>query len=274
MLRAQLKCLFYKREFVVTFLVMTVLSLFQFVQNCALQFGADQSFYLSADKLFIGYAFNNDFAIFLPYLLPILIIIPFSDSYLLDHKQYVLPSLLSRTTAKAYYWCKLAIVFFSVFCIIFIPFLMNFLLGLVAFPLESSNYSFEALSANQSPYYSYYINLILFPKFYLRHPYLYELTFLLALTFFCALCAVLMYQLSYFFTKNKILFLCFPFICNNFLILFSMILSVNISPFDYFFSFNINENKQPFLFWVYLLVPLVLILPLSRLNMKKLRFIN
>ena len=59
---------------------------------------------------------------------------PFADSYVTDKQQYCLPSLLSRSTPKKYYWAKLKMVAFSAAFVIFIPFFIHFILSLIAFP--------------------------------------------------------------------------------------------------------------------------------------------
>lgn len=270
----QSKCLIFKKEFLIALFVLLTFSLTSFLRNCFYQYGADISYVLSADKLFIGTSYGNDMEIFLIYLLPFFIVMPFADSYINDKQEYVLPAIISRIGGKKYYYTKLFWVFMSAFFVVCIPFLINYLLCLIAFPLKSENYSYYALSANQSPYYSFYLSKTLFQVLFVKNPYIYNLFYLVCLSLFCSLSAVICYQFSYFWNKSKVFFICIPFLINNFLILFSYILPINISPFDYFFAFNINDNKYYAVFFLYLIVPIIVIAILSPRCINKLRFIE
>lgn len=273
-LQAQMKLLRVRKEFLISFFCMLVISIASFAINCVQQYGADVTQYLSADKLFIGRAYSNDFFIFLQFLLPLLFVLPFADSYITDRQHYILPVILSRTSAKQYYFGKLACVALSTGAVVFLPFLLNFLLGLIAFPMTSTNYSHFSLSADQSPYYTSYMKEILFPGLFVDHPYLYNFISLLLLTGFGMLCAVVTYQLSFLIVKNRILLLCMPFLLNNFLILFSQYFMINISPFDYLFSFNNAPHKQPFMLVVFFGVLILAVVCLTPVCLKKLREIE
>lgn len=268
--QSQIKLLRARKEFLLSFFCMMVLAVGSFVFNCVQQFGADATLYVSADKLFLGRYGSNDIAVLLPFLLPLLFVLPFADSYLTDRRHYILPAILSRASAKQYYFSKLSCVALSAGVVIFFPFLLNFLLGLVAFPLTSTNYAFTPSPGSECAYYTYHMKEILFPGLFVDHPYLYDLVFLLLLTAFCALCAVVTYQCSFLLVKNRIVLLCLPFLINNFLILFSSYLPVNISPFDYLIAFNNAPHKRPFMLAVFFGALLLAVVLLTPLCLKKL----
>ena len=71
-LQAQMKLLRVRKEFLISFFCMLVISIASFSINCVQQYGLDVTQYLSADKLFIGRAYSNDFFTFLQFLLPLL----------------------------------------------------------------------------------------------------------------------------------------------------------------------------------------------------------
>ena len=273
-LQAQMKLLRVRKEFLISFFCMLVISIASFSINCVQQYGLDVTQYLSADKLFIGRAYSNDFFTFLQFLLPLLFVLPFADSYITDRRHYILPAILSRASAKQYYFSKLSCVGLSTGTVVFLPFLLNFLLGLIAFPMTSTNYSHFSLSADQSPYYTSYMKEILFPGLFVDHPYLYNFIFLLLLTVFGMRCAVVTYQLSFLIVKNRIVLLCLPFLLNNFLILFAQYTPVDISPFDYLFSFNNAPHKQPFMLAVFFGVLILAVVCLTPVCLKKLREIE
>ena len=245
MIRAQMKLLFKRKEFQVTFAGMMLLIAYVFLSQCYTAFGTDATYYLSADKLFIGRANAHDINIILPFLLPLVCVLPFADSYVTDKQQYCLPSLLSRSTPKKYYWAKLKMVAFSAAFVIFIPFFIHFILSLIAFPLHSTNYSWNALSTDQSPYYGSYIEGALFTYLFVHCPYLYNFLFLCLLTLFCALTAVLVFQVSFFISKNRILVLAFAFLLNNLIyILAGLFSDLDIRPYAYLFSLDTSPTKR------------------------------
>lgn len=244
MIRAQMKLLFKRKEFQVTFAGMMLLIAYVFLSQCYTAFGTDATYYLSADKLFIGRANAHDINIILPFLLPLVCVLPFADSYVTDKQQYCLPSLLSRSTPKKYYWAKLKMVAFSAAFVIFIPFFIHFILSLIAFPLHSTNYSWNALSTDQSPYYGSYMEGALFPYLFVHCPYLYNFLFLCLLTLFCALTAVLVFQVSFFISKNRILVLAFAFLLNNLIYILAGLFRIWISGLMHIFFLWILRRQN------------------------------
>lgn len=80
MIRAQMKLLFKRKEFQVTFAGMMLLIAYVFLSQCYTAFGTDATYYLSADKLFIGRANAHDINIILPFLLPLVCVLPFAGA--------------------------------------------------------------------------------------------------------------------------------------------------------------------------------------------------
>ena len=272
--QSQIRQLRSRKEFLISFFCMMVLAVGSFVFNCIQQYGADVTRYISADKLFLGRNGSNDLAVLLPFLLPLLFVLPFADSYITDRQHYILPAILSRASERQYYFSKLSCVALSAGAVIFVPLLLNFLLGLVAFPLTSTNYAFISSPGSEGAYYTYHMKEILFPGLFVDHPYFYDLVFLLMLTAFCVICAVVTYQCSFLIAKNRIVLLCLPFLLNNFLILFAQYTPINISPFDYLIAFNDAPHKRPFMLLVFFGVMLLAAALLTPVCLKKLREIE
>lgn len=253
-----MKLLFRRREFMISFVLGMLLSLGLFLVNCTKQYGLDKVAYLSADKLFIGRSYNNSIFILLEFLLPLIVVMPFADIFISDYKNNTLPCVIARAKPSKYYFGQMLCSGLSAFIVVFIPFIINFALNLIAFPAESVNYSFYALSAPQSPYYALYMDTIQFPEIFIANPYLYNIVFLFLLSAFCSLLAMITYQASYFISGNKVLLLSLPFIINNFLIILTEILpGINISPFAYLFSYDDSYNKS---LWYLILIFLIMIL--------------
>ena len=104
--QSQIRQLRSRKEFLISFFCMMVLAVGSFVFNCIQQYGADVTRYISADKLFLGRNGSNDLAVLLPFLLPLLFVLPFADSYITDRQHYILPAILSRASARQYYFIR------------------------------------------------------------------------------------------------------------------------------------------------------------------------
>lgn len=213
--------------------------------------------------MFIGRADVSYLSYILPFLLPLVVTIPFSDTFFTDRSGHILPSIFTRGRVHHYYFSKMAIVALSASVIIFAPFLLNLILGLIAFPADSVNY-FGGLTTDQSQYYSTILNNYLFPELFVKSPYLYHFVFLLLLLAFSGLGAVLAYQISFFIKKSRLLVLCSFFIINDIVTLCSNLMQSNqiptFTPMDYLFAGNTTAGKQP---WMLLVIFGVLIAAIS-----------
>lgn len=252
MFKAYLSLLFKRKEFNFSFLFMTIISLGLFLYNCFVQFGADIGVVLSADKLFIGRNDENPIYILLQFILPLIIVLPFSDIAAYEKATNISPILLTRAGAKKYFRSQLLVSGISSWFVVFVPFMLNFILCLIAFPLQSINTSTAIVEGIYSDYYGVHLDKILFPEIFSINPYLYNFVILLLLCFYCSLCAMLVYITSYFLKGNRILLLFLAFIVNNFLIIITDMTGLSISPFDYLFSYSPSYTKSEiFLFGLF-----------------------
>lgn len=269
----QLRLLLKRSEFFLIFCLMMFLSMGQFLFNCVGQYGQTTLDVLSSDQLFICRDSTGVLGYILPYILPIVITIPFVDTYLSDRLNGTLPVYLTRTKTKTYYFSKLFVVAISAMIVVFVPFILNYLLGLIAFPSDSINY-FGNLSTDQSQYYAEYLNCVLFPALFIRNPNLYNLLFLVLLTVFLGIAAVLVYQISFYIKKSRILLLCTFFILNDVLVLLSNLFmndkGVSFAPMDYFFPASVTNGKHAWMLLVFFSVLLGAVCLLIPGNLKKL----
>lgn len=72
------------------------------------------------------------------FILPMLAVLPFVDSYYCERKYGVEICYLTRTTHARYLLTKAAVVFVSSFIAVILPYLVNQILCIIAFPLERS----------------------------------------------------------------------------------------------------------------------------------------
>ncbi len=251
MFNAYLNLFFKRKEFIYCFLFMTTTSLGLFLYDCFIQYGADVGNVLSADKLFIGRNYGNPIYILLQFILPLIIVIPFSDISSFEKNANITPVILTRSDRKIYFRSQLFVSGISSWFVVFIPFMLNYILGLIAFPLNSVNTTTAIVGGIYSDYYGVYLDKILFPKIFSINAYFYNFILLLLLCSYCSLCSMLIYTISYFFKGNRVLLLFFAFIINNFLIIVTDTIGFSISPFDYLFSYSTGYVKSE-LFLVFL----------------------
>lgn len=260
MFKAYLKLLLKRREFIFAFTFMTIISLGAFLYDCFIQYGVDVGIALSADKLFIGRGNSdtNTLYLVLQFIIPLVIVLPFSDIAVFESNANITPVLLTRADRKSYFRCQLLISGLSSWIVVFIPFILNFILCLIAFPLESINTSTAVVSGIYDDYYGEALDIVLFPELFSINPYLYNFIILLLLCAFCSLCSMLIYTISYFFKTNRLFLLFFAFIINNFLIIITNATNFSISPFDYLFSYTNTFYVKSELFLLLLFVIMIL----------------
>ena len=235
MLREQLYQLFRRKEFCISLAVMMIYCLGIFLFYCEQFQGYEINEVFPAYEAFAG---NYNFYGFwgnLKIIFPILAVLPFADSYLVDRKTGERTLTLIRTTPGRYYWSKAFAVFLSAFLVFFIPLLTNFLLSFLAFPTDSvSHLGYDSFQG------AYYLNLgyILFAPLFWYHPYLYNLLFVFHISAVCGLIALFTYSLS-FFIRNRLIIL--------FLFFFLHLLNIYIEPF-----IDMLQSSQDFTFVAYI----------------------
>lgn len=266
-MKAQLKLLLKRPEFGITMLLMCCFSIGIFILNCIMNFHSNIDNVLSADQFYIGRS-TLPLSPLLALVLSIVIAFPFSDSYFDEKQKNTLPVILTRyKSASNYFISKAFIVFFSAFIVVFIPFMLNIILNSIAFPSESL-VDYSRLSSDQTVYYiKDFVQNILFPDFFVKYPQLYNILFCLALSLFLGLGAVLIFCISFFVKRSRILVIASFFIISNIISIVSnvtMSVGINIDFYNYLFSYNIEENKYLLVFGFELFFILLAIFILSK----------
>lgn len=246
----QTKLMFKRREFQITFFIMMLISIFAFLICCYQNYGLDYSMVLAADKNFILRDMGSDFLLVLVYSLPVFVVLPFADSFYTDKTENIATLVLMRTGAKDYFFSKLKTVALSSFLVTFVPFFVNYILCLIAFPLTSISFMHKSASSEQITFYSNRtLNKILFPKLFVEHPYIYNFVFLIMLTVFLMLCAVLIYELSYYcLNKGRLFILAGLFVANDILVILSNTPIIgdflSFAPNTYLTAYDVTEGKS------------------------------
>lgn len=271
-MKFQMRLLWRTPAFCLTMGLMCLLSIGVF---CVLSFpyyGMDFIAVPAADRMYIGRG-GLSVTYILRALLPLIVTLPFADSYFCEKKKNMLPVLLTKyKTSADYYFSKGAAVFVSAALVVFVPFLLNMLLNLIAFPITSIADGTN-LSTDCAMYYvEPYVTSALFPRLLVLHPYLYNFLFCIAISGFSGLLGVTAYILSYFVKRNRIWVLVSVFIANNFLTMLSGMFEpkVNFAFFNYLFAYDETEGKRLWVFFLLLAAVLTALIVLSRKAVAKL----
>lgn len=228
----------------------------------------------AAYSFFLGSGYVDIFNKIYYVLMPLIVVIPFADSYYTDRENHTIYAILSKCTLNQYYYSKLICVFSSGVIVIMIPLLINFLLNLSVFPFNSTVEFLNGFGQIQNQLYTVYPEEFLpifFYHLFCTNQYLYELVYLLIASLFGGLLAAIVFQISFFYKGNKILLNCLLFIINNLLSIVSARLPINLNLQSYIYA-GYTGNGQSYLgFAIILIICLACIILTIPINIKRLK---
>lgn len=226
-LKFQLKNAFCYTGFIRVLIVMLLFGIITFVIKCAEVFGDDILSIPSAYQQFFFNGFNLSMTSVFSVILPFAVCAAFSDSYIYDLKRSFLTVSITRGSLKQYYFSKMSAVFICAGLVAFLPQAVNYLLCVIAFPIESTNiYQWDLWQAD---FYIYGMgDNFLFKDLYIFSPYLYFAFYVVLSSFMSGIIAVIAYQTS-FFIKSRLFVTVFMFV---FLNVTFRLLEAQQKPFD------------------------------------------
>lgn len=214
-LKFQLKSAFYSTNFIIISSIGILFGIICFFIKCVECYGADIVNVPSAYQQFFANARSNDslVAIF-SIAAPFLAASAFSDSYVTEYNNFFVPVCLIREGKNKYYFSKMVAVFICGAFVMIIPQLINMILCMITFPLESTYmYTWDLWQAD-----IYTVDIacdwFLFKKLYILSPYLYFFAFMLISGVLSGIIAVISFEIS-FFIRNKIFVTSFMFVFIN-----------------------------------------------------------
>ncbi len=269
-LKFQLKSAFYSKNFIIILSISILFGIICFLIKCVEYYADDIINVPSAYQQFFANVRSNDsFVVIFSIAAPFLTASAFSDSYVTDYNNLFVPICLIREGKNKYYFSKMIAVFICGAFVMIIPQLINMLLCMIAFPLESTYmYTWDLWQAD-----IYTVDIVsdwfLFKKIYILSPYLYFFIFMLISGMLSGIIAIISFEMS-FFIRNKIFVTSFMFIFINLSrILFeSYMIPYNII--DCMFGLSVSGiTFQSFIITcvVYLLV-MILLIPFSLRRLK------
>lgn len=213
-LKAQFNILFKRKSFYISLFTSLVYAIVSFAIKCVQSYGREISYVFSASEMYLGSKFSQSPAYVFLSIIPVLAILPFSDTYFEERQLGISQYCLTRSGEKKYYFSKLTVVFFSGFIVIFSALMINYLLCLTAFPFEST-YKITGHDYFNSPLYTDMVNDLLFSSLFASNMYLYNFVYMLITSTASGLMAVIVYQISFFYKKNRAVLLCGFYIIYN-----------------------------------------------------------
>lgn len=200
-----------RKEFQWIFAIIMLVSIGGFLLACADYYGAGMMTVRSAYEMSLLQS-TSTWTVFstLLVLLPLLAVIIYSDSHYSDVQSGVYKSIITRVDHRIYVWAKAIVLFVVTFCTFFIPLLVNQALCLVTFPVQGwdNNYAFP-------PYDIGFQNFDptgMFDLLRLQSPMLFNLLFMVLVSFIAAMFALLAYGVYFVVNKGK-----FPVVAGLFL---------------------------------------------------------
>lgn len=214
-LKFQLRSAVYSKNFIIVSSISILFGIICFLIKCVECYKTDIINVPSAYQQFFANARSNDsFIAIFSIASPFLIASAFSDSYVTECNNLFTPICLIREGKNKYYFTKLIAVFICGAFVMIIPQLINMLLCIITFPMESTYmYTWDLWQAD---IYTVDIasNWFLFKKIYILSPYLYFFIFIVISGILSGIIAVISFEIS-FFIKNKIFITSFMFILIN-----------------------------------------------------------
>lgn len=209
----QLKNAFTSSGFIRVSLFMVAFAIVSFALKC---FSVFDSFIVKVPSAYAQFFFNGinfEYVYVFLIILPFVVCSAFSDSYVTDSKSNYIAISITRGNSKAYFFSKLIAVYLCGVFVTFLPQIINYLLCLIAFPLESTNlYTWDLWQADF--FISGFNEHFFFKDLYLLSPYVYFLVYILISSLMMGFVAVTAYQAS-FIIKNKIFVISIMFIAMN-----------------------------------------------------------
>ncbi|MBQ7755685.1 MAG: hypothetical protein IJ401_00045 [Oscillospiraceae bacterium] len=264
--KSRLSLCFKQNGFLFSMTLMMIFSVGTFIYN-ALHFknldtsqiiGATNLLATSARSVYIGY---------FEMLFPFIAIMPFCFSYITDRQQNNISVISIRGSRKSYYFSSLLTAFIGGFLIIFIPLLVNFILNVTTFPLDSmlddtnmNTYSFSHITE----YWKKYV----FAYLYVKNPVIHNLLFILIPSVFSGNVCVFVYAVSFFFKRYKLL-LFLPFYAVHYVLsALESKFKINVYYFRYITQLEVLNGKSVgfFIFFNVMLVGISLIILLRKIK--------
>lgn len=160
--------------------------------------------YFSFSAFQAAMAYNGKIAeLFSAILLPLIAVLPYTDSFYCEKKYGVHLFGLTRTGRIKYFFSKAIVVFTTSFLVIFIPYLFNQLYCMIAFPLERSRGIVSGTIYDKT--WLFELKNTPSPELLMNYPAIRNLLHILFACFYGGSIGLLGFSLSLFLHKNRVI---------------------------------------------------------------------
>jgi hypothetical protein len=261
----QAKHLVNRKEFKIAMTVMLLVVTVSFVE-CCLQFqGEDISAVPAAGYGWVGNADTmriQSFRVFVFFLVFIVGASVFADNFYADVRDNIFVSVITRVSPFIYLLSSIIVVFLGAFFIILIPLLLSQLLAFIVFPADGTMFlgfnwpSYKSSVGFDSP---------IFPELFYNNPILQNVLFMLNISLWSGLLALLSYAVSLFVRKSRLIIIGIPTVIA---LVSWFIQPTNYVLYGYLFPQTATMGRSQMLFFaeptiVFLLIISVLILTIT-----------
>lgn len=273
-LKFQLISLLTSRNFNIIMILSIVFALAPTIVNGIIFHNADINTVPAAYSFFLGSGYVGIFNKIYFILMPLIVVIPFADSYYAERENHTIYAILSKCSIKHYYYSKFICVFLSGVSVVLVPLLINFSINLLVFPLNSTVEYLNGFGQIQNQLYKVYPEEFLpifFYHLFCTNQYLYELVYLIIASMFGGLLATIVFQISFFYSGNKLFLNCLLFVITNLLSIITAMLPINLNLQSYIFAGYVGSNQSYLGFVIILCICLCCaVLPIP-VNIKRLK---
>lgn len=165
-IKSQIRISLFQKEIYITLLILCIFAAANYFGNVFEYRGLDVVNMYAPYKLITISEYASNFRLFLIY--PLIVVLPMGMSFCIDRDSREINYLSVRFGLKQYYFGKLITAFLITFIVFTIPFLFEFGINCIAFPLKASG------DESNIPYYDTVeaIKNYAFPTLYVKLPYL------------------------------------------------------------------------------------------------------
>ncbi|MBE6843480.1 MAG: hypothetical protein E7510_11735 [Ruminococcus sp.] len=250
----QCKIIFEQKLFALTLLIIYVFIIINFAQNAIEFYGADISAIIHPMKMSLLNTYVKWGFYFMQYL-PLIVVLPASFSFFNDKNNHTTVYLSAKFGVKNYYYGKIIAVFTMTFLAFFIPFIFEYVLNIIAFPIQAIG------DRSNLPTFDYGYQEMetryIFHQLWHLNPYFYYLIFITMFSFVMASFSTFVVSITMLPMVNyKILTFLPAYFAFTMISALGMLLGINMNYRDYLMSFESSEKIDA----LYLAISLLLLI--------------
>lgn len=213
--KTEFKIMFESLSFKISLIIIMICSLGTLISRNINFYGRDISRLIESGYLFFSENADNIFvALVLMFFFPLLVCLPYADSYNNEKTKGIQKSLIIRTGRIKYLISKYIVIFTSGFLVIFIPLLINLIATISIAPIKNNG---NDISNFGSYAYTPLTKSTIFPELFARSVVGVDIIYLFMTPVFGGLIALFGFSISIIFNLNRLSILIIPTIIYNLL---------------------------------------------------------